>query len=41
MAAHFTIYDFSIAVARFIKEAYNGAGTNENQLIQLTVLFSD
>ena len=30
LAAHFTLYDIDLAVARFIKEAFRGAGTRED-----------
>ena len=41
LMAHFTLYNYNMAVARSIKDAYSGIGTNENKLIRLTVLFSD
>ena len=41
LAAHFTMYDIDIAVARSIKEAVRGAGSDEDSLIRITVLFCD
>nr|AMP46312.1 annexin 9 [Spironucleus barkhanus] len=41
MAAHYSLLNQRIAIARQIKLAYKGAGTDEDQLIRATVLFSD
>nr|AMP46316.1 annexin 13 [Spironucleus barkhanus] len=41
MSAHYSLYDKRVAVARQLKLAYKGAGTDEMQLIRATVLFSD
>ena len=41
LAAHYTLYDFNAAIARYVKLAYKGLGTDEARLIRMTALFSD
>nr|AMP46307.1 annexin 4 [Spironucleus barkhanus] len=41
MAAHYSLFDQRVAVGRQLKMAFKGAGTDEEQLIRATVLFSD